>query len=58
MSLRTRVNGFTAWINLRMRDFDISLGDVMLDLMSGTNMKVLVESMTGKEMTTVQTFDG
>lgn len=58
MSLRTRVNGFTAWINLRLREYDASLSNVMLDLMNGTNLKTLVESMTGREINNVQSFDG
>ncbi|XP_067933694.1 uncharacterized protein [Watersipora subatra] len=58
MSLRTRVNGFTAWVNLRMREYNVSLSNVMLDLMNGTNLKTLVESMTGRDMANVQSFDG
>ena len=58
MSLRTRVNGFTAWINLRLREYNASLSNVMLDLMTGTNLKTLVESMTGREISNVQSFDG
>ena len=30
----------------------------MLDLMTGTNLKTLVESMTGREISNVQSFDG
>lgn len=58
MSLRTRVNGFTAWINLRMKEYNVSLSNVMLDLMNGTNLKTLIESMTGRDMANVQSFDG
>lgn len=56
--MRTRVNGFTAWVNLRMREFGVSLADVLVDIMSGTNLKVLVESIIGKEIANVQSFDG
>jgi len=58
MSLRTRVNGFTAWVNLRMKEYGVNLGNVMLDLMAGTNLKILTESMTGRELKTVQSFEG
>lgn len=58
MSMRTRINGFTAWINLRMREFEVDLSDVLVDLMKGTNLKILIESMTGRELATVQSFDG
>lgn len=58
MSLRTRVNGFTAWINLRMREYNVSVNNVMLDLMSGTNLKTLIESMTGRDMANLQSFEG
>jgi len=58
MSLRTRVNGFTAWINLRLREYNVSLSNVMLDLMSGTNLKTLVESMTGRDISNVQSLEG
>ena len=45
MSLRTRINGFTAWVNLRL---SLSTGNLMhnvlIDLLKGYNMKILLES--------------
>lgn len=52
------MNGFTAWINLRLREYDVSLSNVMLDLMTGTHLKTLVESLTGRDISNVQSFDG
>lgn len=56
--MRTRSNGFTAWVNLRMREFDASMSDVLVEIMNGTNFKVLVESFMATEIEKVQSFDG
>ncbi|CAH1786443.1 unnamed protein product [Owenia fusiformis] len=58
MSLRTRIRGFTAWVNLRLKAHDHLMNNVLMDLMTGTNMKELVESMTGRDFKQLQSFDG
>ncbi|XP_013397902.1 uncharacterized protein LOC106164510 [Lingula anatina] len=58
MSLKTRIHGFTAWVNLRLKPYDILMNNVIMDLLTGTNLKLLVESMTGREMKNVKSFDG
>ena len=45
MSISTRINGFTAWINLRLSNSSGQLLDnVLVDLLKGYNMKMLLES--------------
>ena len=44
MSLRTRINGFTAWVNLRLSPAGHLMHNVLVDLLKGYNMKVLLES--------------
>ena len=58
MSLRTKIRGFTAWINLRLMPYDQLLNNVLMDLLTGTNMKLLLESMTGRPMRRLDTMDG
>ena len=58
MSLRTRIKGFTAWVNFRLKPYDHLMNNVVMDLLTGTNMKMLMQSMTGREMKRVQSFDG
>ncbi|XP_041471768.1 uncharacterized protein LOC121421175 isoform X1 [Lytechinus variegatus] len=58
MSLRTRMNGFTAWVNLRLNKYDMLLKNVLMDLLGGTNMKMLLQSMTGIDNKKLQSFDG
>eukprot|EP00794_Sanderia_malayensis_P010823 gene10823-11975_t len=59
MSLRTRINGFTAWVNLRL---SLSTGhlmhNVLIDLLKGYNMKILLESLTGRPFKKIRSFDG
>lgn len=43
-SLRTRINGFTAWINLRLSPSGVFLHNVLEDILKGKNMKILLES--------------
>ncbi|XP_028403348.1 uncharacterized protein LOC114526043 isoform X2 [Dendronephthya gigantea] len=57
-SLRTRINGFTAWVNVRLSPSGIFLHNVLEDLLKGKNMKILLESMTGKPLKKLQSFDG
>ena len=57
-SLRTRVRGFTAWVNLRLMPYDQLMNNVIMDLLTGTNMKYLMESMTGTTIGRFDSFDG
>ncbi|XP_071500405.1 uncharacterized protein [Diadema antillarum] len=58
MSLRTRMNGFTGWTNLRLNKYDMLLNNVLMDLLQGTNLKMLLQSMTGIDNKKLQSFDG
>ena len=58
MSLKTRIRGFTAWVNLRLRPFDQLLNNVLMDLLTGTNMKLLLESLTGRALRRLDSMDG
>ena len=44
MSLRTRINGFTAWVNLRLAPSGHFMHNILTDLLKGYNMKFLLES--------------
>lgn len=55
---RARVNGFSAWVNLRLQPYDHHVTNVLLDLLTGTNMKVLLSSVTGREFRKIQSFNG
>ena len=57
MSLRSRIHGFTAWVNLRLKRHEVLLSNVLVELLTGTYMKELVESITGKEFQQLQSFD-
>lgn len=57
MSLRTRINGFTAWVNLRLAPSGNFMHNILTDLLKGYNMKVLLESMTGRPLEKLQSFD-
>ncbi|XP_064635397.1 uncharacterized protein LOC135492725 [Lineus longissimus] len=58
MSMKTRIRGFTAWVNLRLKHTDLILNNVLMDLLTGTNIKVLIESITGRDLKKLQSFDG
>ncbi|PVD34056.1 hypothetical protein C0Q70_05318 [Pomacea canaliculata] len=58
MSLRTRIRGFTAWINLKLMPYNHLMNNVLMDLLSGTNMKYLVESFTGRDLKRLENMDG
>nr|CAB3262745.1 uncharacterized protein LOC100182602 [Phallusia mammillata] len=58
MSLRTRINGFTAWANLRLVPYDSLLNNVLLDLTKGNHVQQLLHSMTGKTLKKLQSFEG
>ncbi|XP_070560695.1 uncharacterized protein [Ptychodera flava] len=57
MSMRTKINGFTAWVNLRLMPYNLLMSNVLMDLLKGTNMKMLIESLTGIENKRIQSFD-
>ncbi|KAH3877689.1 uncharacterized protein LOC127872130 isoform X2 [Dreissena polymorpha] len=58
MSLRTKINGFTAWVNLRLTPYNQLLNNVLMDLLSGTHMKYFVESFTGRDLRRLENMDG
>ncbi|XP_022088281.1 uncharacterized protein LOC110977993 isoform X2 [Acanthaster planci] len=58
MSLRTRINGFTSWVNLRLKPYNMLMNNVIMDLLKGTNLKMLLQSMTGIDNKKLQNFDG
>ncbi|XP_075258379.1 uncharacterized protein LOC142350417 [Convolutriloba macropyga] len=47
MSLRTRINCYTAWVNFRLLEYDVNLNNVISDILQGSNLKLLVNSMVG-----------
>ncbi|CAF0951784.1 unnamed protein product [Adineta steineri] len=53
----TRIRGFTSWINMRLLPFEKGLGNVLTDLMKGTNMKLLLQSVTGTTTDKIQSFE-
>lgn len=57
MSLRTRIKGFTAWVNLRLMSYDHLLNNVLMDLLTGTHIKYLVESITGYDIKRLESMD-
>jgi hypothetical protein len=57
MSLRSKTHGYTAWVNMRLLPYNHSLNNVLMDLLQGTNMKYLIESMTGHDWNKLDTFD-
>lgn len=58
MSLRGRINGFTAWVNLRLSESGNMMNSVVSDLLKGTHMKLLIESITGHDFRRLQSYDG
>ncbi|KAJ8299222.1 hypothetical protein KUTeg_023282 [Tegillarca granosa] len=58
MSLRTKIKGFTAWVNMRLMPYNHLLSNVLMDILSGTHMKFLVESLTGRDIKRLESFDG
>lgn len=57
MSLKTKIRGYTSWVNLRLKPYDKLMNNVLMDLMTGTNLKHLVESLIGKSPSNVDSFD-
>ena len=57
MSLRSKTHGYTAWVNMRLLPYNQSLNNVLMDLLQGTNMKYLIESMTGHNWNKLDTFE-
>jgi len=58
MSLRTKINGFTAWVNLRLMPYNQLLNNVLMDILTGTHMKYFVESFTGRDIKRLENMDG
>ncbi|XP_060080381.1 uncharacterized protein LOC132559772 [Ylistrum balloti] len=57
MSMRTKINGYTAWVNLRLMPYDHLLNNALMDLLTGTHMKFLLESITGRDIKRLESFD-
>lgn len=57
MPLRSKIHGYTAWVNMRLLPYNHGLDNVVMDLLRGTNMKYLVQSMTGRDWEKLQTFE-
>lgn len=53
----SRIHGFTSWINMRLLPFEQGLNNILLDLMKGTNMKMLLQSVTGTTTEKIQSFE-
>jgi hypothetical protein len=53
----SRIHGFTSWINMRLMPFEQGLTNILTDLMTGTNMKMLLESVTGTTTEKIESFD-
>ncbi|XP_005093507.2 uncharacterized protein LOC101862335 [Aplysia californica] len=58
MSMRTRIRGMTAWVNLRLNPYNQLMSNVLMDLLSGTGMKYLIESITGRDIGKLDSMDG
>ena len=59
MSLRTKLRGFTLWVNLRLQGPSpgLVLSNVVSELTRGTNLRDLLESITGCQCQKVDNFD-
>ncbi|CAF0870949.1 unnamed protein product [Rotaria sordida] len=53
----SRIHGFTSWINMRLMPFEQGLNNILTDLMKGTNMKMLLQSVTGTTTEKIQSFE-
>ena len=42
--IRCRLNGFSAWINVRLQPYDHQVNNALTDLMKGTNMHTFLWS--------------
>jgi hypothetical protein len=58
LTLRTKVHGYTSWANMRVSAYDHSMNNVLMDILTGTNMKYLIQSYTGQKNDKFNTFDG
>lgn len=56
--MRTRIRGMTAWVNLRLMPYNQLMNNVLMDLLSGTSMKYLIESLTGRNLKQLESMDG
>jgi hypothetical protein len=48
----------TAWVNLRLTPYNQLMNNVLMDLLCGTSMKYLVESITGRDFNRLESMDG
>ncbi|XP_065832832.1 uncharacterized protein [Oscarella lobularis] len=57
MSLQARVNGFTAWVNMRLSSKGFPIENVLTDMTKGIHLKTLLEEITGKPLRRLQSMD-
>ena len=58
LTLRSKVHGFTSWANMRISTYDHSMNNVLMEILTGTNMKYLIQSYTGQKNDKFLSFDG
>nr|XP_033809212.1 uncharacterized protein LOC117364282 isoform X3 [Geotrypetes seraphini] len=57
MSYEALANGFTAWINVRLFEIDRQFSDIFVELFLDTNLKLLLESLTGETLQKMKSLD-
>ena len=57
MTLRGKIHGYTAWVNMRLLPYNHALSNVIVDLLQGTNIKVLIEILTGHQWEKLQSLE-
>jgi hypothetical protein len=56
-TLKAKTHCYTAWVNMRLTPLNQSMSNVLMDLLQGTNMKVLMEAFTGHKFERIHSFD-
>jgi hypothetical protein len=57
LNQKFKERGFTAWTNMRLTPFDMHLNNVLDEILTGTNMKYLMQSVTGAKDDKFLTLD-
>lgn len=47
MNQKFKERGFIAWINMRLTPFDMHLTNILEEILAATNLKYLMQSITG-----------
>ncbi|EDV28638.1 uncharacterized protein TRIADDRAFT_51756 [Trichoplax adhaerens] len=55
--LRCRLNGFSAWINVRLQPYEHQINNALTDLMKGTNLHTFLLSLTGRKPRKIKSFE-